>query len=151
MADRFMANRAESQYDLFMNVEQKLAELGWTLPEAPKPIAAYVPAVRSGNLLFVSGMAAHAREGKAVGVGDAEAQTRQALDNLKALVKPVGGTLDDVVKLTVFVRNIADRPKVNRVVGGILRRTVSAGNPGEGDGPRRGGLARGNLKQGGAV
>ncbi|MGD0266646.1 MAG: RidA family protein [Candidatus Methylomirabilota bacterium] len=128
-----------------------MQKIALRIPKGPDFKAPTSVAIRSGNLLFVSGMAAHAREGKAVGVGDAEAQTRQALDNLKALVKPVGGTLDDVVKLTVFVRNIADRPKVNRVVGGILRRTVSAGNPGEGDGPRRGGLARGNLKQGGAV
>ncbi len=38
-----------------MSIEEKLAELGLTLPEAPKPVAAYVPAVRSGNLVFVSG------------------------------------------------------------------------------------------------
>ncbi len=72
-------------------------------------------AIRSGNLLFVSGMAAHDREGKTVGVGDADARTRQALENLKALLEAAGGTLDDVVKLTVFVRNVADRPKVNKV------------------------------------
>jgi len=38
-----------------MDIAKKLAELGWTLPAAPKPVGAYVPAVRTGNLLFVSG------------------------------------------------------------------------------------------------
>lgn len=84
-------------------------------PKVPDFNAPTSLAIRSGNLLFVSGMAAHDKEGKTVGVGDAEAQTRQALDNLKALVEAAGGTLDDVVKLTVFVRNIADRPEVNKV------------------------------------
>ena len=72
-------------------------------------------AIRSGNLLFLSGMAAHNLEGKIVGVGDADAQTRQALDNLAALMEEVGGTLDDIVKLTVFVQDIADRPTINKV------------------------------------
>ena len=40
---------------LDMDIATKLSELGWALPEAPKPVGAYVPAVRIGNLLFVSG------------------------------------------------------------------------------------------------
>jgi len=72
-------------------------------------------AVRNGNLLFLSGMAAHDLEGKTVGIGDAETQTRQALDNLTALMEAANGTLDDIVKLTIFVQDIADRPKVNKV------------------------------------
>ncbi len=84
-------------------------------PEVPDFRAPTSLAIRSENLLFISGMAAHDREGKTVGVGDADAQTRQALDNLKALLEAAGGTLADVVKLTIFVRNIADRPKVNKV------------------------------------
>jgi enamine deaminase RidA (YjgF/YER057c/UK114 family) len=38
-----------------MDIVKKLEDLGWTLPAAPKPVGAYVPAVRTGNLLFVSG------------------------------------------------------------------------------------------------
>jgi len=39
----------------FMDIAKKLAELGWALPEAPQPVGAYVPAVVTGNLLFISG------------------------------------------------------------------------------------------------
>ncbi len=56
-------------------------------------------AIRSGNLLSISGTAAHDRDGKTVGVENAEAQTRQALDNLKALVEAAGGTLTEVTGL----------------------------------------------------
>jgi enamine deaminase RidA (YjgF/YER057c/UK114 family) len=38
-----------------MDIPKALSESGWTLPEAPKPVGAYVPAVRTGNLLFISG------------------------------------------------------------------------------------------------
>ncbi len=51
-----------------MDIAQKLTELGWTLPAAPKPIAAYVPAVRTGNLLFVSGQLPM-RDGKLLATG----------------------------------------------------------------------------------
>jgi len=128
-----------------------MQKMALRMPKGPDFGAPARLAICRGNPPFVSGIAAHAREGKTVGVGDAGAQTRQALDNLKALVEAAGGTPDDVVKLTVFARNIADRPKVNRITGGILPRTISAGDPGGGEGSRRGGPARGNLKQGGAA
>jgi len=56
-----------------------MQKIALRMPKGPGFKAPTSVAIRSGNLLFVSGMAAHAREGKAVGVGDAEAQTRQAL------------------------------------------------------------------------
>jgi enamine deaminase RidA (YjgF/YER057c/UK114 family) len=56
-----------------MNIEAKLHELGLALPPAPKPIAAYVPAVRSGNLLFVAGQLP-LRDGKLLATGKVPSQ-----------------------------------------------------------------------------
>src|SRR5581483_4974252 len=60
--ERYLCSR------MSMNVEQTLRDLGWALPAPPKPIAAYVPSVRSGNLLFVSGQLP-TRDGKLLATG----------------------------------------------------------------------------------
>ena len=59
-----------------------------------------------GKLVFVSGMLAKGPDGKIVGVGDIERQTIQVCENVKAAVEAAGGTLDDVCRVDVFVRNM---------------------------------------------
>lgn len=59
-----------------------------------------------GRLVFISGMLAKDASGKIVGVGDAEAQTRQVCENLKAAVGEAGGTMDDICRVDVYVRNM---------------------------------------------
>ena len=59
-----------------------------------------------GRLVFVSGMLAKGADGKMVGVGDISAQTRQVCENLKAAMEAAGGTLDDICRVDVFVRNM---------------------------------------------
>jgi len=66
----------------------------------------YSHAVQAGGLLFVSGQVAFDEAGAIVGVGDMQAQTRQALRNLGAVLEAAGATFADVVKLTYFVRDI---------------------------------------------
>ena len=61
-----------------------------------------------GNLIFASGQVARNAQGQTVGVGDIKVQTRQVLENLKAVLEEGGATLDDVVKVTVFVTNVAE-------------------------------------------
>ena len=63
--------------------------------------------VRDGSLLFVSGQCAVDENFELVGKGDIRAQTRKTLDNLKTVVEAAGGTLDDVVKVTVYVRDMS--------------------------------------------
>ena len=107
-----------------MNIEEKLAEMGLILPAAPKPIAAYVPAVRSGNMLFVAGQLP-VRDGKLLATGpvtnteEAAAASRQcALNGLAILKEQVGGDWSRVVRvvrLGVFVQSAdgwPDQPKV---------------------------------------
>jgi 2-iminobutanoate/2-iminopropanoate deaminase len=72
-----------------------------------------VPA--NGTLVFVSGMTARQPDGKIVGIGDVEEQTRQVCENLKAALEAAGGTLEDDCRVDVYLRNIGDRERVNKV------------------------------------
>jgi enamine deaminase RidA (YjgF/YER057c/UK114 family) len=69
----------------------------------------------SGRLLFVSGMTARRPDGSIAGPGDIEAQTRQVCENIKAAVEAAGGTLDDVCRLDVYVRNIEHFETIHQV------------------------------------
>jgi reactive intermediate/imine deaminase len=80
----------------------------------PEPLSHYTDAVRFGDVLFVSGLTAHDGEGKIVG-GDAAAQTRQILSNLKRVLDAAGASMADVLKVTVFLTDINDRAAINPV------------------------------------
>lgn len=79
------------------------------------PISHYSDAVRAGNTIYVSGQASLDANGNLVGRGDVVAQTRQTLENMKTVLAAAGATLDDVVKVTVYLADRDDRPKVNEV------------------------------------
>jgi 2-iminobutanoate/2-iminopropanoate deaminase len=68
--------------------------------------------VEAGPLLFVSGLTAHDGQGAPVGTGDAAVQARVVLRAIGELCEQAGGSLRDVVKLTVYLRNVADGPAV---------------------------------------
>ena len=78
-----------------------------------QPLSHYAHAVLWGDLLFVSGCAPLDGQGRLVGQGDVVAQTRQVLSNLGATLTAAGFTPADVVKVTVFLTNIDDRPRIN--------------------------------------
>jgi len=63
-------------------------------------------AVRAGGLLFVSGQVAFDADGNVVGAGDMEAQARQVFRNLGAVLAAAGASFADLVKLTIFVRDV---------------------------------------------
>jgi reactive intermediate/imine deaminase len=89
-----------------------------TLLRAPglsEPISHYSDAVRAGNTVYVSGQASVDEHGRLVGRGDVVAQTRKVLDNMKLALEAAGATLDDVTKVTVYLANVDDRPRVNEV------------------------------------
>ena len=69
----------------------------------------------TGRLLFISGMTARNREGGVTGVGDITAQTHQVCQNLQAAVEAAGGTLDDLVRVDVYVRNMEDFAAIHAV------------------------------------
>ncbi len=82
-----------------------------TAPSVKTPANPYSLATRVGNLLFISGQVALDAEGRLVGKGDVEAQARQVLANIKALVEAAGGNMDDVVKTTTFVTDMRQFPR----------------------------------------
>jgi reactive intermediate/imine deaminase len=69
----------------------------------------------TGKLVFISGMTARTRDGGIAGVGDIEVQTRQVCDNLQAAVEAAGGSLDDIVRVDVYVRNIEHFSIIHKV------------------------------------
>jgi 2-iminobutanoate/2-iminopropanoate deaminase len=84
---------------------------------APAPVGPYNQAIAaSGTLLFVAGqIALDPATGTIVGAGDVAQQTRQALDNLKAILEAGGASLASVVKTTVFLKDMNDFAAVNAV------------------------------------
>jgi 2-iminobutanoate/2-iminopropanoate deaminase len=68
-----------------------------------------------GRLVFLSGMTSRRADGSIAGIGDIEAQTRQVCENLKAAVEEAGGTLDDIVRVDVYVRNMEHFDAIHKV------------------------------------
>ncbi|MET9459998.1 Rid family detoxifying hydrolase [Streptomyces canus] len=81
---------------------------------APSAIGPYSQAVRTGDLLFVSGQLPLPPEAGAVGES-IEEQTRQSLDNVTAIIREAGGQLSDVVRVGIFVTDIKDFGVVNKI------------------------------------
>jgi reactive intermediate/imine deaminase len=68
-----------------------------------------------GKLVFISGMTARRADGSIAGIGDIEAQTRQVCENIKSAVQAAGGTLDDILRVDVYVRNMEHFDKIHKV------------------------------------
>ena len=107
-------------------IEDKIKELGFTVPEAPKPLAAYIPALKEGNLVFTAGQLPLALgelkyKGK-LGRDLTEEDGRKAAElcalNCLSVVKSVVGSLDNIeriVKVTAFINSapgFTDQPKI---------------------------------------
>jgi len=80
-----------------------------------KPISHYTDAVRAGDLVFVSGVVAVDREGQLVGGADVVAQARQVFHNMREVLAAAGCGFEDVVKVTIYLTDVDDRPKINPV------------------------------------
>jgi enamine deaminase RidA (YjgF/YER057c/UK114 family) len=68
-----------------------------------------------GTLVFISGMTARMADGTIAGLGNVEVQTRQVCENVKAAVEEAGGTLDDIVRVDVYVRNMEHFDIIHKV------------------------------------
>jgi 2-iminobutanoate/2-iminopropanoate deaminase len=68
-----------------------------------------------GKLVFISGMTARCPDGTIAGIGDVESQTRQVCENLKSAVEAAGGTMEDICRVDVYVRNIEHFDKIHKV------------------------------------
>lgn len=84
-------------------------------PSAPAAIGPYSQAVWAGDLLFTSGQIPLDPATGQVVAGDVEDQARQSLKNIQAVLEAAGLALSDVVKATVFIKDMNDFPRINEV------------------------------------
>lgn len=84
-------------------------------PQAPKAIGPYSQAVVHDGIAYLSGQIALDPATGQLIEGDVMAQTRRVLDNLKAVLEAAGSSLGAVLKTTVYLKDMADFPKMNEV------------------------------------
>ena len=80
-----------------------------------KPSGIFSQGVKVGNLVFISGQIAKNAKGEVVGKGDIRAQTKQCIENLKAVLEAGGATLGNVVKVTVYITDMEHLKAIHEV------------------------------------
>jgi len=90
-------------------------------PRAPAPVGPYSQATRAGGFLFCAGQAAFDPETGRLVEGGAKEQTRQVLQNLRAVLEAAGSGLDRIVKITVFLSDWRNFPEVNAAYAEFFR------------------------------
>ena len=88
-----------------------------TTDKAPQAIGTYSQAVSHKGLVFISGQIPLDPVSMEVVPGGIESQIRRVFDNLSAVCDAAGGSLDDIVKLTIFLTDMGDFPQVNTIMG----------------------------------
>lgn len=84
---------------------------------APAPIGPYSQAILAGNMLFVSGQVAIQKSSGNVIISNIEAETTQVMININEILKAAGFDFKDVVKSTIFLKDMNNFPKVNDIYG----------------------------------
>lgn len=84
---------------------------------APEPIGPYSQAIQAGNLLFVSGQVAIQKPSGNLITGNIQEETHQVMKNLEEILKAAGMNFTQVVKCTIFLKDMNNFPKVNEVYG----------------------------------
>jgi reactive intermediate/imine deaminase len=92
---------------------------------APAAIGPYSQAIRAGNTVYLSGQIGLDPATGALRDGT-EAQTRQVLENLRAVAQAAGGSLGDIVKLTLLLADMADFAKVNEIMAVVFAKPYPA-------------------------
>jgi 2-iminobutanoate/2-iminopropanoate deaminase len=87
---------------------------------APAAIGPYSQGVIAGGFLFTAGQVAFDPATMQLVEGDVVVQTRRVMENLKAVLSASGASWNDVVKMTVFLTNMGDFPRVNEVFAEVL-------------------------------
>ena len=94
--------------------------------QAPAAIGTYSQAVRCGDLVFLSGQIPLDPTTMELVAGGFEDQVRRVFDNLEAVCQASGGSLADIVKLTVFLLDMGHFPQVNTIMGEYFSRPYPA-------------------------
>jgi enamine deaminase RidA (YjgF/YER057c/UK114 family) len=105
-----------------------MAQKRFVNPPGLKPLGMYSnTACGSGTMVFIAGQVAVDAEGKIVGRGDYEAQAVQVFENLKLALGAAGATFEDVLKLTIFIKDLT--PAARKAVMGVRGRYISHTSP----------------------
>ena len=97
-----------------------------TTDQAPEAIGTYSQAVKVGGTVYLSGQIALDPQSMTMVEGDTEAEIRRVLDNLQAVARASGGSLDDLVKLNVFLVDLANFATVNQVMAEYFQQPYPA-------------------------
>ncbi|WP_294820001.1 RidA family protein [uncultured Flavobacterium sp.] len=93
--------------------------------KAPAPIGPYSQAVVAGNMLYTSGqIALHPETGELI-TSDIETETRQVMENMKAVLEAAGTNFGNVIKATIFISNMDDFTKINGIYGSYFDETTA--------------------------
>lgn len=93
--------------------------------KAPAPVGPYQQAVCVGNLVFTAGQIPLNPKTGALITGSIEDQTRQVLENLKAILIAAGSSLDNTLKTTVFLKDMNDFPQMNAVYAEYFKEAIA--------------------------
>jgi 2-iminobutanoate/2-iminopropanoate deaminase len=94
--------------------------------KAPKPIGPYSQAIIAGNLIFIAGQIPIDPATNQVVQGDIKEQTRRVLENLRAILESVGATFDDVVKVTIYMKDLNEFSAMNEVYSEYFKNSPPA-------------------------
>jgi len=83
--------------------------------DAPSPIGPYSQGIRIGNFLFTAGQIPIDPKTNELIKGDIQKETRQVLENIKAILEAEGFSLNDVIKVNIYLVNLDEFPKVNEI------------------------------------
>ena len=102
----------------FLHIDFPMANTIVYSEQAPAPIGPYSQAIQAGNTIYVSGqIALDATTGQLIGNGDVAAETHQVMRNLQAVLSAAGYTLADVVKSSIFVKDLGNFGLINEIYG----------------------------------
>ena len=83
--------------------------------KAPAALGPYSQAIKAGNTIYVSGQIPLVPETMEIISDDVQEQTKQSLENVKAVLEAAGASLNDVVKASVFIKDMNDFAKINEI------------------------------------
>lgn len=93
--------------------------------KAPKPVGPYSQAVSFGEFIYTSGQVGINKEGKFISE-DVQGQTKQILENLKNILEDNGSSLENVIKTTVFLKDMNDFKQMNEIYAGYFGNSLPA-------------------------
>jgi 2-iminobutanoate/2-iminopropanoate deaminase len=83
--------------------------------DAPPAIGPYAQGIKAGDLVFVSGQLPLDPKTRRMVTGGIAAQTEQVLENIRAIVEEAGGSMDDLVKINIFLKDLNNFDEMNRI------------------------------------